>query len=518
MCCIHQYAREEPMGRSHPSTPEERVQSVSLMLAHAHDYGLVTRLSRELAVSRPTLYAWKATALGALKQAFHQTSAATLRTRVLERQILTALVESHSSYANIQSCLRHLTGQSVSIGTIAAVVQEAQRRALHWMATHAPSTSRTLALDEIYASNRRGAYLNVVDTASWAVWAAEGPLPVDTESWTLLLWLAQDRGLRWHATCSDGGTAIGAACQLVDPHGQHGRDVWHILHTWAQVQARLARQLERLQTRTATVERQAARLAAGLRPKGRQPRTDVEAHACEVGQAQRTLCAVEWLGQELRRLLEVVVLDRHGLVESKRRRQEVDALLDLLAQVQSQALPTSRSEVRRLHTQLVQALPRLLAFVVDVERVEQQVEDVLGAQALALLGWAWQRRALLAPKGLETMVEGVPEGWRSAARMLLHAWESAVRASSAVENWHSILRPHLAVQRTMASGLLALLAVWHNHRVFMRGVHQGHSPLQLSGMLDAPTDWLVALGYDAAEDALLTAPHSAEVAPLALAA
>lgn len=506
------------MVQSHPITPAQRVQLAAQMIAHPGTYGLVSQLSRTFAVSRPTLYAWKAQALDALAQAFLESSASTVRTPALERQILTVLIESHSSYANIQSCLHHLTGQSVSIGTIAAVVQEAERRALHWMATHAPTSSRTLALDEIYANNRSGAYLNVVDTVSWAVWAAEGPLPVDTETWTLLLWLAQDRGLRWHGTCSDGGTAIGAACEIVDPHGQHARDVWHILHTWAQVQARLARQHQRLQERTATVARQAARLAAGRKARGRQPRTDVDAHACEVAQAQRTLCAVEWLGQELRCLLEVVVLSRQGLLDGKRRRQELDTLLEMLAQVQSQALPAGRSEVRRLHTQVRQALPRLLVFVAGVERVEQQVQDVLGAQAVALLGWAWQRRAILAPKGTEALVEGVPEGWRSAARMLLQGWESAVRASSAVENWHSILRPHLAVHRTLSSGLLALLAVWHNHRVFKRGVHQGYSPLQLSGMADAPTDWLLALGYGTAEDAALTIPPLAEAAPLALAA
>ena len=64
-----------------------------------------------------------------------------------------------------------------------------------------------------------------------------------------------------------------------------------------------------------------------------------------------------------------------------------------------------------------------------------------------------------------------------------------------MERWHSILRPHLAVHRTLASGRLALLAVWHNHRVVRRGKHKGQSPLHLSGMVDAPTDWLVALGY-----------------------
>ena len=42
---------------------------------------------------------------------------------------------------------------------------------------------------------------------------------------------------------------------------------------------------------------------------------------------------------------------------------------------------------------------------------------------------------------------------------------------------------------------VALLAVRHNHRAFARGAHFASSPLQLSGLPDAPTDWLVALGY-----------------------
>lgn len=67
-----------------------------------------------------------------------------------------------------------------------------------------------------------------MDTHSWAVWAAEGPLSVDAESWILLLWLEHDRGLRWYATVSDGGEALRSACKTVDPDGPHGRDHWHI--------------------------------------------------------------------------------------------------------------------------------------------------------------------------------------------------------------------------------------------------------------------------------------------------
>src|SRR5204863_3983323 len=119
---------------------------------------------------------------------------------------------------------------------------------------------------------------------------------------------------------------------------------------------------------------------------------------------------------------------------------------------------------------------------------------VLGTDGLALLAWAWQRRSLLEMDAAQ-LVAALPLVWQAAARVVLHAWATAGRASSAVENWHSILRPHLAVHRTLSPGLLALLAVWHNHRIFTRGVHKGHSPLQVRGMVEAPTDWLVALGY-----------------------
>jgi len=467
------------------------------MLVHAHEYGFMMDLSRTIGVSRPTLYAWKRQAYQALEQTFLDTTLPTVLTPALESQILTLLVEGHNSYSNIQSCLMRLTGQRVSIGTIGAVVHEAQQRALDWMASHAPATTRTLALDEIYANNRRGAYLNVVDTRSWAVWAAEGPLAVDSESWTLLLWLAQERGLRWHATVSDGGAAIQAACQVVDPHGQHGRDVWHVFHTWSQIQQRLERHLGLLQARTARVQRQAARIAAGQKPRGHHPRSDVSAHLAEVRHAQRTVDDLEVLAQELHRVLAVVVLDRQGVVSLAQREQDLDTLVDLLSEMQTTAPSALQAELKRLHTHLRLAQAALLSFVAPLDAVNQALGSVVGPDGLALIAWAWLRRALLA-WDTEHLVAGVPQAWRAAARVLIHAWETATRASSAVENWHSILRPHLAVHRVLSAGLLALLAVWHNHRIFTRGVHKGHSPLHLSGMLDAPTDWLVALGYSPA--------------------
>ena len=129
------------MVRSHPSTPDQRAHWVGQMLAYAGDYGFVTQLSRTSGVSRQTLYTWADQGRQALEQLFTPTSPAPVLTPALERQILTLLVESHPSYRAIQACLGGLTQQQVSLGTITTVLAEAQRRALDWMAAHAPASA-----------------------------------------------------------------------------------------------------------------------------------------------------------------------------------------------------------------------------------------------------------------------------------------------------------------------------------------------------------------------------------------
>jgi hypothetical protein len=154
-------------------------------------------------------------------------------------------------------------------------------------------------------------------------------------------------------------------------------------------------------------------------------------------------------------------------------------------------LPTSSIPCR---TNCAWPCPVCCSLEDELDHLQQQISAALGAAAVYLLGWAWQRRQILAPSTTE-LVKGFPSSWQPLAKALLQAWDRAVRASSAVENWHSILRPHLAVHRTLSAEMLALLAVWHHHRVAARGLQEGQTPLQRSGLAKAATDWLVALGY-----------------------
>ena len=485
------------MVRTHPSTPAQRVQLVADMIAHRGDYGVITQLSRASGVSRPTLYAWRTQAERALNQLFAPPSVAPPITPQLSRQVLTVW-SAHSSDRDIQQCVQALTAQGISLTTITTILVEAEQRALHWVATTAPPTVRALALDEIYATNRHGAYLNVVDVHSGAVWASVGPVAVDTDSWTLVLWELQARHLLWDRVTMDGGAAARAASRAVTPELVIQGDQWHVLHTCSQFQARLLRWLHQLQQQTAVVARQATRIAAGQQPRGRNPKTDLVAHARDVAVAQRLVDDVGFLMQELRRLLDVVVLDSRGVLSSAQRQEELDSLLGLWVEAVAVAPTPQQATVQAILTTVMEALPEVLTFVEQVDRVQAELQPVLAPAHQALLGWAWLHR-----KGLgwsaRDLVAALPPSWRDAARVLLAAWADAVRVSTAVERWHSILRVHLTVHRTMSPGRLALLAVWHNHRVFTRGIHKGQSPLHLSGMRDAPTDWLVALGYPPAD-------------------
>jgi len=447
-------------------------------------------------VSRQTVYSWKAKGQRALEAAFEPKKPP--ETTQLDRAVLTLLVEGHASYRGIQACLAVLLGQQVSLGTITTIVQRAGERAQAWLEEQVSGEGRVVALDEQYSSKRGEAYLNVVDVHSSQVWASLPPVAVDGESWTLALWYLQEQGVVCKGSVSDGGRAIHEALRTTRTMSTHQRDVWHLLHLAAQVQARLERVVQEEEERGRLIERQEQqRGSTGKQPVGRPVKATACAQEQLLSQLHCVCDAVGYLFAQLRQLLEIVVLSQESeprLLSAQTRRGEVETVLDLLEEVVQSAPASVQKEVQRVSKQVRSALPALLHFAEEMEASQQEAIVQLGERAVGLIGWAWQRRAILGeqPKHL---LDAMHPAWREQAGRLLALWSLAVRASSAVENWHSIVRPHLAVHRSLSAGMLALLAVWHNHRVAPRGLHQGLSPLQRSAMTKPATDWLVALGY-----------------------
>ncbi len=485
---------------THSSTPSQRAYWVSKLVASEGTYGVVSQMSRNYQVSRQTLYSWKARGQRVLEAAFEPRKVQREAAQQLERAVLTLLVEGHASYRGIQACLKELLGLDVSLGTITAIVQAAGQRAQSWLEQQVPEEERVVALDEQYSSKRGEAYLNIVDAHSGQVWASLPAVRVDGESWTLALWYLCEQGVVCKGSVSDGGKAIAEALQTTRAIRSHQRDIWHLLYLAGQVQARLVRAVQAEEDRWLVIERQEQHQAStGSRPTGRPTKTTSSQQEQLLIQLHRLLSAVCYLFSQLRELLEVVVLTGKSeprLLCYQTRREEVQAVLDLLEEAIQSVPTTLQHEVQRVIKQGRLALPALLYFTEQVEAVQQEAIAQLGAPAVGLIAWAWQRRQILGEQPKQ-LLAGLNPDWQVPASQLFETWNQAVRASSVVETWHSIVRPHLAVHRSLSAGMLALLAVWHNHRVAPRGRHEGRSPSQRSGLQQPTGGWLEVLGYAA---------------------
>ena len=219
----------------------------------------------------------------------------------------------------------------------------------------------------------------LVDVQSGQVWATVPPVAVDGESWTLLWWYLHEQGLLCERSVSDGGRAIQEALAQVQRLESHQRDVWHVLHAASQVQGRCQRAWHQLQDRLPIIQRQAERVAQGKKARGRAPLTDVAAHEQGIGRARYVTQAIGYLSQELRNLLDVVVLapkPQAGVLSSSDRQEELEALLALLEELQEQAVPSLQKEIQALGKQLRLALPHLLLFATDLDESQQQAKAV----------------------------------------------------------------------------------------------------------------------------------------------
>jgi hypothetical protein len=323
---------------------------VSELIAHEGEYRRVSSVSIRYGVSRETLYSWKAKGKDTLREAFTPKQGREEKELSLERAVLMLLAEGHASYWGIQVCLESLLGIHVSIGKITSIVQEAGKRARTWMEHLVPEGMRAIAVDEQYSSERGKAYLNIVDVHSGLVLASIPPVPVDGESWELLFLQMEEQGLKWYIVSSDGGRAIQDAVDRFKPiqdeaqelslKPRHQRDTWHVLDECWKGQSRLDRQVQQWREQTKTVERQAARVAAGKKPRGVNPKTDVQEHKALVSRAEYVASSVRYLTRELQRLLSVVVLaptPELSILSSESRREELDVLLVLLSELSFEA-------------------------------------------------------------------------------------------------------------------------------------------------------------------------------------
>jgi hypothetical protein len=475
-------------------TLAERVELGCLCLLGAGRYGLITALAGELGTSRQFLYTLRARAHQALARALAAgppgRPAVEQRLVVdelaVQRAILVLSQVAQASVREIQECLGEVLGVTRSVGYIDGVVQEAARRAR--ALSVAPPAPVHAEADELFAAGRP--VLGVVERPSGAVLALVPAAERDETSWGCTLLEVVARGTTLASLTADGAEGLRAGARAAGL-GEPALDHWHTLRELERTRQLLEHQAYRA-LRAADRSARAAAAEAHRRQHGRRPRGGRPLKApADPASAAATAQAAEAAVRRADDAAVVLAAVREALRPVDGRTGQIRppaavaadlaAAADLLREAGGRAVDAARVlEHRRAG---------LLASLTALQAALAGPRAVLDEPAVTFLAWAWQHRAAL---GLADASEAWP-AHPAAARWVWAALEAAGRTTGMAENLNSLLAPHRAAHKGLPAPILAVFAVYHNHRVFPRGKRAGHSPLALLG-LPSP-HWLDALGY-----------------------
>ena len=455
----------------------------------------VSALAREHQVSRKFVYQQKAKGEQALAQAFADTNEdekvlfyLPVTRAWLQQVVLGLVLLCHSSLRGVVAFFHDLLDQSISVGTVHAIVNTAVEQARQINAAQALSAVRAGSHDELFQAAQP--VLAGVDLDSMYCYLLVASEHRDGDTWGTHLLDLQAQGLNPQYIVADGGTGLRAGQAQAWPGVPCRSDVFHALREVNELVRRLdqrayraigVREAREKDMQQAKRRRQGRSYSQAL-ARARTQETDAISLAGEVA----TLA--QWLRQDILALAGP---------EAATRRSLYDFVTDALAALEPQA----RTLIHPVRGYLVRQRDALLAFAEELDEQLQALaqrfdvspyllRQVLALQQLPPSHPQYGSRAATLQQQLHGRFYAIDQTLQT-VRARLH------RASSLVENFNSRLRNYFFLRRQIGNRYLELLRFFLNHQPFARSHHpqrRGKSPAELlTGQAHA--HWLELLGF-----------------------
>lgn len=490
-------------------------------------YGRLTELARELDVDRRRLYDVRGRAEGALAAEFEvpdeelASPADTAVTEAPDDKVLFTLVVTVGLVKRVIVALRTVCPGSIrdivavlelifggaaawSYGTVQSVLNEAGKQAREVMAKIGLQNVNCVVLDEMFS--QRSPVLAGLDNDTQFLFLLEKRLSRTGEDWKeVLTELRDERGLNPERVVKDAGTGLARGVSDTWSDTEQRDDVFHALYDFGQAQHYLEQralgviskeyELEDCRERAKT-ESERRRLAQKLRHARRRTRRIVdrsdtfEKLACEAQELLKlapTGSGVLYTPEEVQSGLERIgqammqVGGDHAHDAGRYLKNRAPGLALYLRALGKELVEQT---VNAGGVALRDAATRLYQARLDAKRKSPSSRE--GKVAFAELRAAIEHIAILAA-GSSTRVA-------QAMTAVFPVLDRRDRASSAVENFNSVLRPYLVVHKNVEQNFLDLFSFYWNTRQREWGRHKGTSAYsQLTGQ--AERDWLELLGY-----------------------
>lgn len=484
-------------------TLSQKVQCAAQALAR-QAHGVITALSVEFGISRPTVYEAASTAQAVLERHFDPASDGTVSLEVDQRQLRRAVVALRvvgmNSIRSIEELLPILyPGHRLSYGKVQSWLADAEVRAQRFNNQVVLSTINAGALDELFSQGQP--VLAGIDLTSGYLFSLAVRENRAGEDWAEVLRQSQRQGLDLKVVVKDAAKGIAAGVSELFPDAEQRDDCFHASYELGKVRHRLERRayaaigreenalnaLRRTRAKHIKQRRKLKHKLAWAQRQCRQAIADFDAFDRAQHQAQ---AAMRWV----------------DLNTGKRRtawqvRCGIEHAAESIRQI-------GQPGCGKVATYLTNRAPGLALYVAELDTQLTTLSETYGDQSVSLAcvitqlvddlqqhRRPWQRREQL--HHLMGAYHHLNEQLGDQADRVLERvqwlWLQRHRASSAVEGFNAALRPYLYLHKRATQGFLELYRAYFNLRTRRWGQHKGTSAYQcLTGT--SAEDWLTLLG------------------------
>ncbi|MCP3962676.1 MAG: hypothetical protein GY719_32960 [bacterium] len=501
---------------SHPHHPSSASQLAVLSLSAQGKYGAVTDLARERGVRRQRVYDIRERAHAALEAEFTLASPElrgsfplTVAPGDMERAVVALRVVTPASMRDIVEVLPVLYGVRWSYGKVWGVLNDAEQCAAYLLEQVDLSGIDNIAVDEMFSQGRP--VLAGLDLDTQYLFQIEVHRDRSAQTWAESLGRLRDRqGLQPKRVVKDAGTGLGAGVRQCWPGIEEHDDLFHAVYRMGKEAYHMERgayrainAVDELEHRRAKAKNKSEQQRRSLGQKLRQARK-------RMGIAIDRYDRFEALRREASRVLELT--DR-GSGQLRTSGEVVEVLTRIAGEMKDIGGRRVCKVARYIGNRALglgrylDSLADRLQAVTDEAGGDEVVEAAVRAYQASLeverRGPAWDRRARRqelneATRHLLDAVGHDLERLQRAVGIVMPQLAHRYRASSAIENLNSVLRPYLVVQKHAEQGFLGLFQFYWNTRTRQWGRWKGTSAHELlTG--NKVGDWLTMLGFPPSE-------------------
>jgi len=477
-----------------------------LALSGQGAYGTVAQIAREHALTRQSVYRLRDAGHQALLDTFSSETPASWNPDVpeatLKRSIVGLYTIAPCSIDDIVDLLPILfPGTTRSHGYIFNVLQEAQQNAAALLDNIDLSAIDAVAIDEMFW--HQTPIFTGIDLDTGFLFSAEAVRHCTGPEWVSHLHtLHKQQALQPGVIVKDAGTAMAEAATVVWPEAEQRDDLFHALYHLNNTARFLNNAAYRAIKSVDDIDKKLQRAKGrAARDKLRKLRRE---SAARMEESIKRFDTFEEIKEAVEQVLRLCDPGRHQIRTAQDVRRRLPPLADRLERLGDKHAAKVGRYLRNRVEGLCSYLDRLsdelalCAKRVGHEALVPAMVRAYQANLLAGRGPRWHREVCQAE-----LTEAVrdclvlcddAEHFAVVMAEVVPVLEKRHRASSAIENVHSVLRPYITVHKRVSQGFLDLFRFYWNTRVRRWGRHNGTSALhRLTGAKH--DEWLTMLGY-----------------------